>query len=155
MRSHVLLDRIDFARRATMKDDFKSPLPPPDPPGPIKRPLLAPAWVALLAAWLGLFALIASVVFPFLPGSKDPRAELEHLRPYAFADRFIPLPIYASVVAMFLGLIVLYQMRKEPQPLEAALISQRTQAWAGILLALLGAAVIYASVAWHGPRSAP
>jgi hypothetical protein len=137
------------------KDEFRSPLPPPDPPGPIKRPLLAPAWVALLAAWLGLFALIASIVFPFLPGSKDPRAELEHLRPYSFADRFIPLPIYASVVAMFLGIVALYQMRKEPRPLPAGLLAQRVQAWTGIMLAIFGAAIIYLAVALRGPHATP
>jgi len=138
-----------------VKDDFKSPLPPPDPPGPIKRPLLAPAWVALLAAWLGLFALVASIVFPFLPGSRDARAELAHLRSYSFADKFLPLPIYGSVVAMFLGIVVLYQMRKEPRPLPDGLIAQRVQAIVGIVLALLGAAVIYVSVALRGPRSTP
>lgn len=122
----------------------------PDPP---PRPRLAPPWVALTSAWLGLLTLIASVVFPFLPGSRDPRAELEHLRPYSFADKFLPLPIYASVVAMFLGIVVLWQMRREPRPLEDALISQRLQAWFGIALAVLGAAVIYTYVALRGPRA--
>ena len=131
-----------------MADD----LPPlnPDPP---PRPRLAPAWVALVAAWLGLITLIASVAFPFLPGTRDPRAELQHLRPYSFADKFIPLPIYASVVAMFLGIVVLWQMRREPRPLPDALVSQRAQAWVGIVLALVGAAVIYIAVALRGPRS--
>src|SRR5438874_13731641 len=111
-------------------DDFRSPLPPPDPPHPPPRPALAPAWVALLAAWLGLLALAAAVAFPFLPGSRNPRAELEHAQPYSFADRFLPLPIYGSVVAMFLGVVVLWQMRKEPRPFPHALVAQRVQAWA-------------------------
>ena len=127
-------------------------LPPlnPDPP---PRPRLAPAWVALAAAWLGLLALVASIAFPFLPGSRDPRAELQHLRPYSFADRFLPLPIYGSTIAMFLGIVVLWQMRREPRPLPDGLVAQRVQAWVGIVLAFLGAAIIYAAVALRGPRS--
>ena len=69
------------------------PLPPLNP-DPAPRPRLAPAWVALASAWLGLLTLLASIAFPFLPGSRDPRAELQHLRPYSFADRFLPIPIY-------------------------------------------------------------
>jgi hypothetical protein len=116
-------------------------------------PRLAPAWVALLAAWLGLLTLVASIVFLFLPGSRDPRAELEHLKPYSIADRFLPLPIYGCVVAMFLGIVVLWQMRRERRPLPDALVAQRVQAWAGIGLALLGAAIIYMYVALRGPRA--
>ena len=129
-------------------------LPPlnPDPP---PRPRLAPAWVALVAAWLGLVTLIASAALPFLPGSRDPRAELQHLRPYSLADKFLPLPIYGSVVALFLGIVVLWQMRREPRPLPDALVSQRVQAWVGIALALLGAAIVYTAVALQGPRSGP
>ena len=137
------------------KDDFKSPLSPPDPPGPINRPLLAPPWVALLGAWLGLLSLAASIAFPLLPGSRDPRAELTQLREYSFADKFLPLPIYGSVVAMFLGIVVLWQMRREPRPLPQGLLAQRVQAWAGIALATLGAAIIYVFVALRGPRSTP
>ena len=133
------------------KDTFRSPLPPIDPPGPVKRPTPAPAWVALLAAWAGLLMLIASVAFVFLPGSVDPRAELEHSRPYSVADRFLPLPIYGTTVAMFLGIVVLWQMRKEPRPLPAGLVAQRVQAWVGIVLALLGAVFIYVWVALRGP----
>ena len=129
-------------------------LPPLDPNGP-PPPRLAPPWVALLAAWVGLLTLLASAIFPFLPGTRDPRAELQHLRPYSFADKFLPLPIYGSVVAIFLALIVLWQMRREPRPLETALVAQRSQAWAGIALALLGAAIVYLSVALRGPRSGP
>ena len=127
-------------------------LPPlnPDPP---PRPRLAPAWVALVAAWLGLIILIAAIVFPFLPGSRDPRAELEHRQEFSIADRFVPIPIYGSVVAMFLGIIVLWQMRREPRPLPTPLIAQRIQAWFGITLATLAAAIIYIVVAFRGPRS--
>ena len=133
-------------------DEFRSPLPPPDPPEPPARPTLAPPWVALLSAWLGLLTLVASAVFPFLPGSRDPRAELEHARPYSFADRFLPLPMYGAVIAMFLGIVVLRQMRKEPRPLPDAMLAQRVQAWVGITLALVGAAIIYTWVALRGPR---
>jgi hypothetical protein len=128
-------------------DDFNSLLPPPE-----KRPTPAPAWVALLAAWAGLLMLVASVVFIFLPGSVDPRRELEHARPYSPADRFLPLPIYGITVALFLGIVVLWQMRKEPRPLPDAMVAQRLQACAGITLALVGAVIIYGWVALHGPR---
>ena len=134
------------------KDTFRSPLPPIDPPAPPKRPTPSPAWVALVAAWTGLLILLASVVFIFLPGSVDPRAELEHSRTYSLADRFLPLPIYGTTVAMFLGIVVLWQMRKEPRPLPEALIRQRIQAWVGIVLAFLGAAIIYLWVGLRGPR---
>jgi hypothetical protein len=134
------------------KDTFRSPLPAIDPPAPPKRPTPAPAWVALVAAWAGLLMLLASVVFIFLPGSVDPRAELEHSRTYSLADRFLPLPIYGTTVAMFLGIVVLWQMRKEPRPLPEALVAQRVQACVGIVLAFLGAAIIYLWVGLRGPR---
>ena len=116
------------------------------------KPAPAPAWVALVTAWLGLLMLVASVAFIFLPGSRDPRAELEHLRPYSVADRFLPLPMYGITIALFLGIVVLWQMRREPRPLPDALVAQRVQAWVGIVLALLGAVVIYTWVALRGPR---
>ena len=127
-------------------------LPPlnPDPP---PRPRLAPAWVALASAWLGLLTLIASSIVPFLPGSRDPRAELQHLRPYSAADKFIPLPLYVCAVALFLGIVVLWQMRREPRPLPGPLVAQRIQAYVGIVLAILGAAIIYLHVALRGPTS--
>ena len=127
------------------------PLPPLDPDGP-PRPRLAPAWVALLAAWLGLLTLIASAIVPFLPGTRDPRAELQHLRPYSPADKFLPVPLYGAVVSLFLGIVVLWQMRREPHPLPPPLLAQRVQAWVAIVLSLLGAAVIYGWVALRGPR---
>lgn len=119
----------------------------------MKRPTLAPPWVALCAAWLGLLMLVASVVFTLLPGSVSPRQELEHARGYSAADKFLPVPVYGIAVALFLGIVVLWQMRKEPRPLPEALVSQRVQAWVGIVLALLGAAVIYGYVALRGPRA--
>jgi hypothetical protein len=129
------------------RDEFDSLLPPPE-----KRPTPAPPWVALLAAWAGLLMLVASLVFIVLPGSVDPRRELEHARPYSAADKFLPLPIYGITVALFLGIVVLWQMRKEPRPLPDAMVAQRVQAWVGIVLALAGAAVIYGWVALRGPR---
>jgi hypothetical protein len=128
------------------RDDFDSLLPPPE-----KRPTPAPAWVALLAAWAGLLMLVASVVFILLPGSVDPRAELEHARRYSPADRFLPLPIYGIAAAIFLGIVVLWQVRKEPRPLDEALAAQRVQAWVGIALSLLAATIIYVWVALKGP----
>jgi hypothetical protein len=129
------------------RDDFNSLLPPAE-----KRPTPAPAWVAQLAAWAGRLMLALSVVFVFLPGSVDPRRELEHAKPFSPADRFLPLPIYGIAVALFLGIVVLWQMRKEPRPLPGPMVAQRVQAWVGIVLALLGACVIYGWVAFRGPR---
>ena len=54
-------------------------------------------------------------------------------------------------VALFLGIVVLWQMRKEPRPLPDALANQRLQARVGIALSLLGAAIIYTWVAFRGP----
>src|SRR5262245_6434115 len=112
----------------------------------------APAWVALAAAWCGLIMLVGSILFVFLPGSKNPVAELEHRSRYSIADRFLPVPIYGVTLAMFLGIVVLWQMRKEPRPLPSAMLAQRLQAWVGIWLGLVGAAIIYVHVAVHGPR---
>ena len=131
-----------------MHDDL--PLQPPDDAP--ARPAPAPPWVALLAAWLGLLMLIAALAFPFLPGSRDPRAELEHAKPYSFADKFLPIPMYGVTVALFLGIVVLWQMRKEPRPLPAPLVAQRVQAWTSIALALLATVVLYVTVALRGPR---
>jgi hypothetical protein len=114
---------------------------------PVKKPPVpAPAWVALLAAWLGLLTFVAAGVLPFLPGSRNPRLELTHARPYSPADRWLPVPIYASVTAIFIACIVLWQMRREERPLAPALAAQRVQACVGIALALAGIVVIYVFV---------
>ena len=134
------------------KDEIHPLLSPPPDESPVARPTPAPPWVALLSAWLGLLMLIAAIVLPFLPGSRDPRAELEHARPYSIADRFIPIPMYGVTIAIFLGIVVLWQMHKEPRPLPDALIAQRVQAYAGIALALLATVILYTYVALHGPR---
>ena len=132
--------------------DDLAPLPALDTPAPSPaRPTPAPAWVALAAAWGGLLSLVAAGVVPLLPGSRDARAELEHLRQYSAADRFLPVPIYGSAVALFLGIVVLWQMRREPRPLPDALVAQRVQAGVGIVLALVAAAVVYVFVAVRGP----
>jgi hypothetical protein len=96
--------------------------------------------------------LIAAVAFPFLPGSRDPRAELEHARPYSLADKFLPVPMYGITVALFLGIVVLRQMRKERRPLPDALVAQRVQAWVGITLALIATVILYVYVGLRGPR---
>jgi len=134
------------------KDDFVSPLPPIDPPVAPSRATPAPAWVALLAAWLGLIMLIASVVFIFLPGTRHPKEELENLSPYSLADKFLPIPIYGITVSLFIGIVVLRQMKDEPRPLPDAMVAQRVQAWVGIWLSLIATAVIYIYVGLHGPR---
>jgi len=96
--------------------------------------------------------LALSIVFIFLPGSASPVEELEHLRRYSLADRFLPLPIYGITVALFLGIVVLWQMRGEARPLPDALVAQRAQAWVGIALALAATVVIYTWVGFRGPR---
>jgi hypothetical protein len=134
--------------RGVAQIDPQLPLrPPAEPP----HATLAPPWVALLTAWLGLLMLILSVAIIFLPGSVNPREELEHHRPYSVADRFLPVPIFGITLTLFLGCVVLWQMRTEPRPLPAALVSQRMQAYAGMTLALVGAVVIYTWVGFRGP----
>ena len=125
------------------------PLKPPEPP---RKPTLAPAWVALLAAWMGVIVLIASIVFIFLPGARDPRDELEHRVPFSLADRFLPVPIYGVAITLFVAIVILWQMRREPRPLPDAMVAQRVQAWVGIALSLIAAIIVYVYVARHGPR---
>src|SRR5678810_324440 len=74
---------------------------------PQARPRLAPAWVALITAWLGMLMLLASIVVIILPGSRNPVAELQHQAPYSMKDRFLPVPIYGIAVVLFLGCVVL------------------------------------------------
>ena len=147
--SALAMKNRTFYSRNVPQNQSELPLrPPPE----IKRPTPAPAWVAFLTAWLGLFMLIASIVFIFLPGSVNPREELEHARAYSLADRFLPIPIYGITITIFLGIIVIWQMRREPRPLPQALINQRVQAYFGIALALIGTIIIYGWVAFKGPR---
>ncbi|CAN5688145.1 hypothetical protein BH09PLA1_BH09PLA1_33080 [soil metagenome] len=138
-------------------DDFVSPIKPPDSFDPTRLPTpaphLAPPWVAFSAVWCGLIVLLASIVFLFLPGSQNPRAELEHARSYSPADRFLPLPMYGVPLTMLLGIIVLWQMRKHPRPLPEPMVMQRVQAWIGIALAILAAIILYTDVALRGPRT--
>jgi hypothetical protein len=130
-----------------MSEDTLPLKPPPDPPH------TAPAWVALVTLWLGLLTLVSAIVFPFLPGSQNPRAELEHFTEYSVADKFVPVPIYATSITIFLGVIVLWQMRKQPNPLPDPLLIQRVQAKFGIFLALLAAGIVYLVVALRGPTA--
>jgi len=130
-----------------VSSESKLPLKPVEPS---RRPMLAPPWVALVTAWLGLLTLVAFLVVPFLPGSRNPLDELEH-RTFALSDRFLPYPIYSSVVVLFLGIVVLWQMRDEPRPLPDSLVAQRVQAWAGMILAMIGIVFIYVYVAFRGP----
>jgi hypothetical protein len=130
-------------------DDQQLPL---KPVSPTPRPTLAPSWVALLTAWLGLAVLIASVVFVCLPLSQHPLEELEHQRPYSFAERFLPFPIYGVALVLCIGwYAVIRQMRYEPRPLSQPLVNQRVQVYVGMALSLIGAAVIYVWVALKGP----
>lgn len=114
---------------------------------------MAPAWVAFVTAWGGMLMLVASVVFVLLPGSRNPVAELQHQAAYSIKDRFLPVPIYGITVVLFLGIVVLWQMRKEPHPLADGLAMQRVQVRVGMGLALVGAIVIYGYVWLYGPRS--
>ena len=118
-----------------------------------KRANPAPAWVALFAAWGGLIMLVLAIVFVFLPGTRDPVAELQHRQNYSVADRFLPVPIYGITFSLFLGIVVLWQMRQYPRPLPAPLVAQRLQAWIGLILSILAAAIIYIDVGLRGPKS--
>ncbi|HEV8379460.1 MAG TPA: hypothetical protein VGQ99_04910 [Tepidisphaeraceae bacterium] len=118
---------------------------------PRKERTPAPPWVALASPWLGLATLILSILIFLVPGSRDPRAELSHARPYSAADWILMIAIYTSVVAVFVGLVVLWQMRTQPRPLSTPLAAQRLQALVGLVLAGIGVAVIYAGVAIRGP----
>src|SRR2546423_12383585 len=97
-------------------DEFRSPLPPLQDYKPPRQPTLAPPWVALLSAWLGLLMVVASIVFVALPASRNPRAELTHQTEYSPADKFLPVPIYGIAASLFVAIVVLWQMRKEPPP---------------------------------------
>jgi len=128
----------------------KLPLKPvADKPKKERNP--APAWVALASPWLGLLTLILSIVIFIVPGSRDPRAELTHARPYSAADWVLMIADYTSVVAVFVGIVVIWQMRTQPRPLAAPLAAQRMQAIVGLVLAGIGIAIIYMGVALRGP----
>ena len=86
--------------------------------------------------------LIASVLWPAT------RFLRRHKWPPALAASVVLL----TFIALFAGIIVLWQMRKEPRPLPEALVAQRVQAWVGIVLALLAAVIIYGYVAIFGPK---
>ena len=106
----------------------------------------APAWLALAAPWLGLLTLILSITIFLVPGSRDARAEFTHAKPYSPADWVLMIGLYTSVVAVFAGLLVLWQMRTQPRPLPGALAAQRLQALVGLVLAGIGISIIYIGV---------
>ncbi len=118
---------------------------------PRKQATPAPAWVALCAPWLGLLTLILSIVVFIVPGSRDPQAELMHAKPYSAADWLVMIALYNSVVAIFVALLVVWQMRHQPRPLSDPLVAQRLQAIVGLVLALIGIAIVYIGVALRGP----
>jgi hypothetical protein len=118
---------------------------------PKKERTPAPAWVALSAPWLGLLTLILSITIFLVPGSRDPRAELTHARPYSPADVVLTIADYASVLAVFVGIVVIWQMRTQPRPLSVPLAAQRLQAIVGLVLAGIAIAIIYIGVALRGP----
>jgi len=106
----------------------------------------APAWVALAAPWLGLLTLILSIVVFIVPGSRDPRAEFTHQRPWSAADIVVTVAEYTSVLAVFVGLVVLWQMRTQPRPISAPLAAQRMQAIVGLVLSFIGVAIVYVGI---------
>jgi hypothetical protein len=113
---------------------------------PKKEPNPAPAWVALASPWLGLLTLILSIVIFLVPGSRDPQAEFTHQRPWSAADIVVTIAEYTSVLAVFVGLVVIWQMRTQPRPLSAALAAQKLQAIVGLVLAFIGIAIIYVGI---------
>lgn len=138
---------------AKSADEFVSPIKPPESGDAGGLPTPAPAWVAFASVWIGLISLIASIVLLFLPGSRDPRAELEHLKSYSLADRFILVPNWSIAVAVFFGIVVFWQMRRHPRPLPEPMVMQRVQAWIGIALSIIATIIIYVHVAMNGPKS--
>ena len=110
---------------------------------PRKERIPAPAWVALAAPWLGLITLILSITVFLVPGSRDPRAELAHQRPWSAADIVVTIAEYMAVLAVFVGLVVILQMRTQPRPLSTPLAAQRLQAIVGLSLSFIGVAIIY------------
>ena len=121
------------------------PLKPVDDP-PKKERAPAPAWVALAAPWLGLITLILSIAVFLVPGSRDARAESMHQRPWSAADVVVTIAEYVSVLAVFVGLTVILQMRSQPRPLSAPLAAQRLQAIVGLVLAFIGVGIIYVGI---------
>jgi hypothetical protein len=113
---------------------------------PKKERTPAPAWVALAAPWLGLLTLVLSIIVFIVPGSRDPRAELTHQRPWSAADIVLTIADYTAVFAVFVGLVVIWQMRTQPRPLSAPLAAQRLQAIVGLILAFIGVAIIYVGI---------
>ena len=124
-----------------MPDDELPLKPIADKPKKERHP--APAWVALTSPWLGLLTLILSIVTFLVPGSRDPRAEFMHQRPWSAADIVVTIAEYTSVLAVFVGLVVIWQMRTQPRPLSGPLAAQRLQAIVGLVLSFIGVAIIY------------
>jgi hypothetical protein len=106
----------------------------------------APAWVALAAPWLGLLTLSLSIIVFIVPGSRDPQAEFTHQRPWSAADIVVTIAEYTSVLAVFVGLVVIWQMRTQPRPLSAPLVAQQLQAIVGMVLSSIGVAIIYVGI---------
>ena len=93
--------------------------PAEDLPPPAEPPRLAPAWVPLASAWIGLLAMLLSFAIPFVPGTQNPQAELTHATAYSWADRLM-LAMYIQATALFLGIITLWQTRREARQKTAA-----------------------------------
>jgi hypothetical protein len=118
---------------------------------PRKERTPAPAALALAAPWLGAITLILSIAIFLVPGSRDPQAELAHARPYSPADRVLLVAVYTSVVAIFVPILIFWQMRTQPRPLSEPLAAQRLQAFVGLALSIIGVIIIYTGVALRGP----
>src|SRR4051812_37094762 len=113
---------------------------------PKSEPNPAPAWLALASPWLGLLTLILSIAVFLVPASRDPQAEFMHQRPWSPADIVVTIAEYTAVVAVFVGLVVIWQMRTQPRPLSVPLAAQKLQAIVGLVLSFLGVVIIYVGV---------
>jgi hypothetical protein len=137
------LEQPNSYRNAMPHDEL--PLKPiVDKPKKERHP--APAWVALAVPWLGLLTIILAIVVFIVPGSRDPVAEFRHQRPWSAADVVVTVAEYTSVLAVFVGLVVLWQMRTQPRPLSTPLAAQRIQAIVGLVLSFIGVAIIYVGI---------
>jgi hypothetical protein len=88
--------------------------------------------LALLSVWLGLAAMLLAAVMV--------------VRRALFHDVWITITLYTAVLALTLGGVALWALRKESRE-DPAVPAQRTQCFVGCGCALLAIAIVYTLVA--------
>ncbi len=115
----------------------------------------APAWVAVASAWMGFLSLLSAIALPFVGKYLRSRGVVSsgHWRS---GDLWLPFPVYTAVVAVVLGMVAMWQMRKVRRPIPGDMVSQRMQAWFGMVLGGLSVALVYIYVfiyvAWRAMK---